>query len=241
MPTPTATITVNRNRLKTYGNAVYMKSGTNYEIELYNPMSSRVLATIEVDGKLISSKGIVLKPGQRVYLERWIDEPKKFMFSTYEVEKTPEVMNAIANNGRVRVLFYQESSTTTFTATPNSFTGNLYYSNANLTVGNFPSSFSTGSVNVKSCISTSDNFHLGSVCSTSIETGMSEKGDNSFQNLESTSGAFNTWTVSTAETQILPESQKPIEMEKIRSYCTGCGTRVRASSWKFCPSCGEKL
>jgi rRNA maturation endonuclease Nob1 len=45
----------------------------------------------------------------------------------------------------------------------------------------------------------------------------------------------------TVNLQILPESAKPVEVEKIRSYCTECGTRSRSSSWKFCPSCGSKM
>ena len=75
----------------------------------------------------------------------------------------------------------------------------------------------------------------------SLETGRAEKGESSSQNLESTTGDFNSWTTAVTEIQILPESQKPVEVEKIRSYCTACGTRVRSSSWKFCPACGEKL
>jgi hypothetical protein len=255
---PSATVTVNRNRLKTYGNAVYLKSGTNFEIELYNPMSSRVLAVIELDGKNISSSGIVINPGQRVYLERWIEESKKFKFSTYEVENNYETKRAIASNGKVKVSFYEEVNKYISPSwgnpgviyTTNGTGGQPYYyndGNFNLTSSNnvfFSNSVgiqgslgvrgvagSAGPEGVKGSLSLSD----------SIETGRAEKGESSNQRLDSTSGDFSTWAMVVNEIQILPESQKPVELEKIRSYCTDCGTRVRASSWKFCPSCGEKL
>ena len=75
----------------------------------------------------------------------------------------------------------------------------------------------------------------------SIETGRTEKGVASDQSFDETSGDFGTWPMMTISLQILPESAKPVEVEKIRSYCTECGTRVRSSSWKFCPSCGSKM
>ena len=106
---PEAHVTVNRNRIKQYGNSVYLKSGTNFEIEIFNPKTSRISASIEIDGRRISSSDIVINPGQRIYLERWIENPRKFLFSTYEVENTQEVKDAIAQNGRVKVSFHDET------------------------------------------------------------------------------------------------------------------------------------
>ena len=234
---PTASITVNRNRLKTYGNAVYLKSGTNFEIEIFNPLRSRVLVSIEVDGKLISSTGLVINPGQREYLERWIDEPKKFKFNTYKVENTPEAKRAISDNGKVKVSFYEEANNTFFPSTNtvyenNTWDPNVLYCSSNISVGNLTTSGSG--------YYTRDMLSVDSR-SKSVETGRAEKGDTSKQGFDSTTGDFNTWTTSITEIQILPESSKPVELEKIRMYCTGCGIRVRAASWKFCPSCGEKV
>lgn len=228
--TPVAHITSNRNRLKSYGNAVYLKSGSNFEIEIFNTLTSRTLVTIEVDGKLISSTGLVVNPGQREYLERWIDEPRKFKFSTYTVENSPEAMKAIANNGKVKVSFFEESTKL--------FTNNgTYYTNDSWNFGD--AVYYSNSLS-----SSSDVRHKGvtrSFSGGSIETGRTEKGETSNQNFDSTTGDFNSWATAIIEIQILPESAKPIEIEKIRMYCTGCGTRVRAASWKFCPSCGEKV
>lgn len=59
--------------------------------------------------------GIILRPGERVFLERYLDEAKKFLFETYEVEgDNNDVQKAIANNGDVVVRFYDEQKITTF-------------------------------------------------------------------------------------------------------------------------------
>ena len=106
----TVNVTQNRNRLKTYdgGGTIYLKDGQNFEIELFNPLDNRVLAKISINGKQISSSGIVLNPGQRIFLERFIDDDRKFLFETYEVENTKEVKEAIQKNGKLEISFYTE-------------------------------------------------------------------------------------------------------------------------------------
>jgi len=105
---PTAHITVNRNRLKLYDSNVYLKNGSTFEIELWNPKTTRVLAKIMINGVNVSSGGIVVKPGQRVYLERFLDINRKFLFNTYEIENSVEAIEAAQLNGLVKVDFYDE-------------------------------------------------------------------------------------------------------------------------------------
>jgi hypothetical protein len=107
--TPCAYITKDRKRLKQFGQTVYLKNGDEFELELFNPTSNTVLAKIKLDGSYISGGGIVLKPGQRVYLERYLNEARKFKFETYEVDGTSnEVLDAIAGNGDVVIDFFDE-------------------------------------------------------------------------------------------------------------------------------------
>jgi len=224
-PQPSATITKGRGRLKTYGSNVYLKDGSNFEIELYNPKTTSVLAKIWINGQVISAAGgIVLRPGQRVFLERFIDVTKKFKFTTYEVDDSSQTKLAIANNGKIEVLFYDEyvSNTSSVMLYGHTITTNYYNRPSTLTVGG-----SAGTINCSSSLS-----------SNSIETGIVEKGGNSKQRFSNTYGNFNSWTCSTSVWQILPESKKPVEMGEIRSYCTGCGTRHKKATWKFCPNCG---
>ena len=91
---------------------VYLQDKEEFVIELFNPLQDCVLADIKLNGKSISQTGLVLNPGQRFYLDCFIDDKKKFIFNTYEVEDTTEVANAIAKNGLLEVFFYKESVVT---------------------------------------------------------------------------------------------------------------------------------
>jgi hypothetical protein len=71
---PTAHITNKKSRLKVYnGHLVFLNDKDNFEFELHNPKQKSVLVKIKLNGEYISTSGIVLKPGQRVFLERFLD------------------------------------------------------------------------------------------------------------------------------------------------------------------------
>lgn len=110
---PTANIAVNKSRLKVYTNAgsmptYYLQKGQEFQIEIANPTTNVILAKIILNGKAISQGGLVLNPGQRVFLDRYLDVAKKFLFDTYEVSGSEEMKAAIANNGDIKVEFYRE-------------------------------------------------------------------------------------------------------------------------------------
>jgi hypothetical protein len=109
---PTAHITVNKGRRKIKQDKyVYLNNGQEFEIELFNPTSDDILAKIWINNKKISNSGIVLKPGQRVFLERYIDVPNKFLFETYEVNgDSKAVQKAIEKNGLIKVQFFKEDT-----------------------------------------------------------------------------------------------------------------------------------
>jgi hypothetical protein len=112
-PNPTATLAINKGRVKIYNNksetpTYYLKKGQEFQIEVFNTTTDTVLAKIKLNNKLISQSGLVLKPGQRVFLDRFFDIDKKFKFDTYEVSGGDEVKQAIIDNGDVEVLFYRE-------------------------------------------------------------------------------------------------------------------------------------
>jgi hypothetical protein len=225
---PTAHVTVNRNRVKNYNEKIYLKEQVNFEIELWNPRTEKVIAHISINGKEISSNGIIINPGQRVYLERWIDQPKKFFFSTYEAENSSAGKAATEDNGKVTVNFHYEKHSISFTTSPYYSTGTSIVSISNFT-GN--RSFTFGASSVVPTTNVAGSF----------ETGRVESGESSSQDLVKAEGDFQAFPAHTVSWKILPESAKPVEISKIRTYCTDCGSRVRASSWKFCPSCGKKF
>jgi Zn finger protein HypA/HybF involved in hydrogenase expression len=242
----TAHIAINRNRVKEYsGQTVYLKDGSNFEIELYNSKQVSVLAKIYLNGKLISNKGIVLRPGERVFLERYIEQNKKFLFSTYEVDDTSENKKSIQKNGEVKVEFYDEQSISThssgsaFWINPNYITP-MYFSNTG-GLGNIGTTTATYNTTTFTS-STSDMLFENNVSKAkSIETGRVETGGVSNQSMSEVNGNYNTFASSWSTIKILPESTKPVEVSQIRNYCSSCGTRVKKSSWKFCPTCGSKF
>jgi Zn finger protein HypA/HybF involved in hydrogenase expression len=235
---PCAYITKNKQRIKQFGQNVYLKDGSEFEIELYNPSRKTVLSKIKINGEFINGGGIILRPGERVFLERYIDVPRKFKFETYTVDSTNETMNAIANNGDVEILFYEEQDiviNTNLTWNP-TYTTNNY----NDVTGR---SFTTTNLNLKSTFnSTYDTLSFSNdVQSKSVETGRVEQGSSSNQSFKTVSKNFNSWTVSTSVWKLLPESQKPIEKKDLIDKCPKCSTKIKKSSWKFCPECGYQM
>ena len=258
---PCAYITKNKQRVKQFGQNVYLKDGSEFEIELYNPSRKTVLSKIKINGEFIKGGGIILRPGERVFLERYIDVPRKFKFETYTVDSTNETMNAIANNGDVEILFYEERDIidVVLNAYP---TWNPTYINTNLTspIGNnfytssvnYSSNIGDLGVNLNDSLSFSNNARSNKFEQKprsrsfakklkSVETGRVEKGSESDQTFRTVSKDFNSWTVSTSVWKILPESQRPIEKKDLIERCPKCSTKIKKSSWKFCPECGNEL
>lgn len=246
--TPTAHVSVRKNRVKQYGNyptKVYLKDNQEFEIELFNPKTTPVMAKIKLNGNYISTKGIYLKPGQRVFLDRFIDTPKKFLFSTYEIEANDsDAVKAVANNGDLVVEFYDEvikynqnPSWLPKSSNPYPTTDYWYVANSPLRSQVFNSYYSNSS-------SVGGDAPTLNVRSRSLETGRVEAGANSNQKFEQTYNDFNSWFSSITTYKILPDSQEPVTVQQVTTvdnFCGNCGTKITKSHYKFCPNCGEKL
>jgi len=130
---PTANLAINKSRIKIY-NATgsmptyYLQKGQEFQIEIFNPTSDTILAKIHLNGTAITQGGLVVRPGERVFLDRYIDIAKKFLFDTYSVNNTAEVKKAIEDNGDFKVQFYRESK-------PNYF--NQYGSTGTITISDY--------------------------------------------------------------------------------------------------------
>lgn len=246
----TAHIALNNNRIKTYASQVYLKDGDEFQIELFNPYQVSVLAKIYVNDNLISASGLVIRPGQRYFLDRYIDKNEKFKFNTYEVGEllTPEVEEAIKQNGSVKVEFYKE-----FIPTPpfprfntqisTNLAGhplNTFYYNANQFGSTSSPSYVT-TTNSSATYSTTNTLSANSLNSNQIETGRVEGGSKSNQSFSASTQEFEWAACSISEWKIFPDSMRPVEVKEIRNYCSNCGTRMKKQNWKFCPNCGQKL
>jgi len=101
-----------KGRKSIKGDKIYLDNGQEFEIEIFNPLKESVLADIRLNGNSICKTGLVIKPGQRVYLDCFVDDRKKFIFQTYEIDGTQESLDAIADNGLLEVFFYKEQAVT---------------------------------------------------------------------------------------------------------------------------------
>ena len=109
-----AKIAIAKNLIKEYKTSesertVYLENGTEFQIYLKNPYQYHLGIKIYVNGKSIGNM-LVLRPGQSHWLDRFIDVDRKLLFSTYEVEDSAEMKYATSKNGKVRIEFYHENT-----------------------------------------------------------------------------------------------------------------------------------
>lgn len=209
---PTANIAVNKSRLKIYKAdktwkdqtpIYYLQKGQEFQIELANPTTDVVLAKIILNGKAISQGGLVLNPGQRVFLDRYLDVAKKFLFDTYEVSGSAEMKAAIANNGDFRVEFYRERQPYL-----NQYNGILTISDNSFKLGNYNGGSGTPSQFLRSSNSAGIT---GSISNTSNISYLSNSMDNIPPSVTSYSSGEATldW--------MNPNTEEPAPMKKSRS------------------------
>ena len=261
---PQSFITKSKQRLKQHIDTVYLNNGDEFEVELFNPTQNKVLSKIEINGKSIGN-GIVLRPGERVFLERYLDEAKKFLFETYVVNgNNKEVKNAITNNGNITIKFFDEVSLYSKPSYSQSIWGD-YLSNTfkdsgiNTTINPYNIKFGTttnfigmttnGPVFNSNMINRTLSFDKDFVYynkslkseKRDVETGRVEKGSKSDQSFTYENSSFNSFPSHTNWWKIKPVSQQIFEKEDLKVFCTGCGSKRKKDSHKFCPKCGTKF
>ncbi len=269
---PLAKIAVNKSLLKEYSNSeysrvVYMKNNSEFQIQIFNPYEYTIGADISINGKRMSNR-IIIKPGQRIWLERYLDEARKFLFSTYEVENSYEAKQAIRNNGLVSISFYKEKPYQEpihiYKSEPNwyNYGPTILYNNCLDGSANFCSSVTKGLGDVATT-ATAATYSIDSVqgantrcmaknnldlelsaaknINATIETGRIEKGSHSNQEFENVFIDFEYCSFALETIQILPESQKPYTDKDLKKvYCVNCGRKLN-TKYKFCPYCGYRV
>jgi hypothetical protein len=264
---PQSFITKGKQRLKQHIDTVYLNNGDEFEIELFNPTHNKVLAKIEMNGNAVGN-GIIIRPGERVFLERYLDEAKKFLFETYVVNgDNLEVQEAIADNGDVVIKFYNETPPPTYysgnsgtltisnpgwinnTGTPFTYTthntlGMNTFNPTSITTTGTNAVYTSNSSLTSGTFSTSNTFLNNpdkvKKSKRQVETGRVEKGSNSNQSFTYDSTSFNSWASNTNWWKIKPKSTQLVTMDDLATYCTECGGRRKKDTYKFCPQCGTK-
>lgn len=245
---PEAFLTINKNKVKPgRDGAYYLENGQSFELRIENNTLGTFLAKLSWNGQDEKS-GLVLKPAQTIYLERFVDTNNRLTFKSLDIPKELEdhVDSAL---GQLEVKFYKEveefnmptpfipekrhpfSPTYTPPSTPTfppispywyDNTGEYHWSN-NTTAG----------VNQDRKV-LSKSFSSES----SVKIGKIEKGGKTSQNFKESNKRFENTLHGSTLFRLKPLENKPADM-LVRKYCSGCGAK-RKNKWKFCPYCGEK-
>jgi hypothetical protein len=245
---PQAFITKRKQRVKQFEGQVYLNDGDEYQIELFNPTPKHILAKIKIDNTYLSGGGIVLRPGERVFLERFLDTNNKFVFRTYEVGKEAVNLGSIDNNGYVEIQFFNEY-VSSFVSGGYTTLNNIYTSGNPITYTTYTTNTlgisgtsSTNTAYFNNASLTSNTIAGPNIRSSKIETGNTERGDVSNQQFTSSNRSFNSYAFHNVAWRILPTSQKQYHKEDLSVlYCGECGSKRKKDTHKFCPHCGTKF
>ena len=268
-----AKIAVNKSLLKEYSSSkysrvVYLNNGDEFQIQLFNSRQYLIAAKIFMNGEELSDM-LVLRPGERVWLERYFDNPRKFKFSTYEIENSPEAKAAASLNGEVKVEFYRVKTKKSNPIVwvyprPEDYVTVYYDNNISSDLSNLVNNVNTASTsryNSVDSISTSTGGETAFTCSCmdsvnscatsisysstpepkGIETGRVEKGAYSNQKFSYVDYDFENYPFMTEKIDILPLSRKPYTSSDLKKrYCSNCGRKL-SPKHKYCPYCGTEV
>ena len=239
---PSIHLTINKNRIKQYSDpiwdipVVYMNDNQTFEIELFNPTTKVLLAKLTLNGGQTFSNGLVVKPGERIFLERHLDNNYKFKFSTYNVDSDNEqVDKAIKYNGLISIEWFEELASQQNFYNPYSWPNSVKTGyNPNIYTTYTTSTTPTGELSSASCVYAN--------LSSTKETGRIEYGSVSTQEFEYTNKRFSSTCQYKTSIKILPKSEQNLNSKdlRVRQYCSYCGKKVK-HTFKFCPNCGKEL
>lgn len=265
---PSAIITANSSELKIYEKgSVYLNDGDNFEIRFFNPLQEKIGAEIIFNGNNMSDAKLVLRPGEDVSLDRFLNDNKKMLFDTYQINgNNSAAVEAAAKNGLIQINFYKEKQVyytrgfTTFDGTnANSRTygsGLPHFGCTNIssdgmmfgsvTTNGLDDTFTTQAFYSDEIGVTGND--MGEIITTNLdiepetlETGRVEMGEESEQDLQTVEVMFEMNSFLTLEYQLKPLSTKTKTVTEVRNYCGFCSYRLRNKKWIYCPKCGNKL
>jgi len=252
---PSAIITIAGAEKKIYQNGqIFINDGENFEIRLFNPLNLKIGVSITFNGINKNDGLLVLRPGEDITLDRFLGEKKKMKYETYTIDgDNAAAVKAAAQNGLVEFKFFKEKSYKGFATFSTSNYNTRCYSKGCYTT---TSSLDSKNINYSECVCenlyqnidysqyVSDmtfNSQLSASMNTrskKIETGRIESGPKSNQELKTVDVDFETTSFHSITYQLKPNSQKSVDIQEVRNYCSKCGYRIRKASWAFCPNCG---
>jgi hypothetical protein len=242
-----AAIKVNGKILREFGDTVYLPFGSEYEIRLKNINTTRVKATIEIDGENVTGGGLIINPSETVDLERFIrngnlSEGNRFKF----IERTSKIedhRDIKLEDGLITIRYEFELSLPTYKPfiqnTP--YTKSVpinYYGVDGRALYNGELVNSTLANSITNLTNTNATLSVN-------ETGITVEGSKSNQKFNTTlwSGSIGGTNVLTikmlGETEENKKVREPVTV-KTKLECKTCGT-VNPATSNFCSECGTSL
>lgn len=257
-----AQVAINKSLTKEYysddsNSTVYLSDGQEFQIKLFNPYTYPIGIELDINGEKQYRK-VVLKPGQQVWLDRFINSDEKLKFSTYEVERDNAlVKEAIKHNGVIIAKVYNQlverSSSGITLSDTNANIAKTWIPDIERTYlrDGYPDSVDWLGGGIRygaSPVTCQQNasysyYNANLTCSASastMETGRIERGAKSDQKFDTVSARFENYPSATKTIKLLPYSEKPMTKGEVeKRYCTNCGKKL-SPKFKFCPACGHK-
>jgi hypothetical protein len=125
---PSAIITVAGSEKKIYQDGqIFLNNGENFEIRFFNPLQTKIGVEILFDGQKKNNGLLVLKPGEDVILDRFLDDKRKMLYETYTIDgNNSAAKEAAALNGLIQINFYKEKSYNSYYSSQKcNFSGNV--------------------------------------------------------------------------------------------------------------------
>lgn len=126
-----AKIALNKSLLKEYkttdySRVVYMDNKSEFQIQLFNPTYREIGVKISINGKTMSDM-LILRPAERIWLERYLNSANKFLFETYTIDDSgiARSIERAAGNGQVKIEFYRVRENGQYSLQPT-----VYYSSS---------------------------------------------------------------------------------------------------------------
>jgi hypothetical protein len=258
---PSAIISVSGSEQKIYkNNQLFIENGKNFEINFFNPLQEKISVKIIFNGEYKTSSSLILRPGENIMIDRFLNNNKKMKFETYHIDKNNnDAKKAIINNGLIEFNFFKEKNINYhnyyyFDNGYNNFGDNIKYADyicadfgdnikyadyisTNIEkneIGNFGDNIFNDTLD----ISDTSYANIISTNIEKIETGRIEQGSISNQQFENVINEFETTPFHIIKYKLNPNNNNN---ENIRNYCSKCGYRLRKSNWNYCPKCGENI
>jgi hypothetical protein len=211
---------VNGIALKKFdGNKIYMEDKAIFEIEFFNKDSRTVCPSIIMNGDKFKRMPVV-HPGQKYRLDDFIDINRKFLFSTYKVEDTPEVNEIIKKNGLIEITYYYEKTISKET-------------DFSIMFNDSPRLIETYN-DYSPHLLENDSLEDFDLSPKLVETGRIMKGEKSNTKYTNVSIDIDWDNTEYAEFKILPISYMPKDI-----CCPKCNKEYKEVSFNYCPNCGE--